>query len=93
MLDAPTEPVKFSDDEGVALPENVERFLESGTFGDLPARCAVEDLVASGACQRFILNVETLVLGRNTGVANVHCGCSMNPTLNTFRKPEVLRTG
>jgi hypothetical protein len=73
ILDAPTKPVELPDDERVALPENVERLLESRTVGDLPAHRVVEDLDASGACQRLVLNVETLVLGRDTGVADAHC--------------------
>ena len=93
LLDAPAKPVELPDDEGVALPEDVERLLESRAVSDLPAHYVVEDLVASGACQRFVLNVETLVLGRDTGVADAHCGCSIYPVLRTRGEPEVLRTG
>ncbi len=72
LLDAPTEPVELPDDKRVALPENVERPQESRAVGSLSAHRVVEDLVASRACQRLVLNVETLVLGRDTGVTDAH---------------------
>ena len=47
LLDAPTEPVELADAEGVALPQNVERLLQSRAVSDSPAHRVVEEPVAS----------------------------------------------
>lgn len=51
--------------------------LETGTVRHSPAHRVVKDLFASGVCQCLVLHVETLVLGRDTGVTDAHWECSM----------------
>lgn len=61
LLHASTEPVELPDDERVAFSEDIERTVESRAIRGRPGPRVIEDPLASRACQRLVLNVETLV--------------------------------
>jgi hypothetical protein len=72
LLDASAEAIKLPDDEGVAVPELVERLEEPRAVSDPSAGRVLVDPFAPSPSQRLVLDVETLVVRRDTGVADEH---------------------
>jgi hypothetical protein len=69
---ASAKPVQFPDDECVALPEGFLHFGKSWPLGVASADFVVKDLLATGLCKSFGLEIQTLILGRDAGVADQH---------------------
>src|SRR5512147_1712080 len=75
VLERAPQPVELPDDEGIAGPEEGERFGQSDAFVLGTAGDVGEELPAAGLLERVLLEIEVLVLGRDTRVADEHAAC------------------
>ena len=72
LLDAPPQTVLLPDDERVASPELVERLEKPRAVSYPPTGRVLVDLLAASHPKCLHLQVETLVSGRDPGVADQH---------------------
>jgi hypothetical protein len=76
-------------------PEDVEGSLKPRAVGNPATAPVFEELLAPGPCQYLLLNVETLVRGRDTGIAGTHWVLHEADSQNSWRatptKNRILR--
>jgi hypothetical protein len=82
--EVPAKPVEPPDNKGILLSQAFEAPFQLGSAGVLSAGPFFVHLTAFGVLEGILLQVESLVVGRDTGVADSHVS---NPT-----KAGVFRT-
>ena len=72
VLERAPQPVELPNDESVAGPEEGDHFGQSDAFVLDTAGDVGEELLAAGLLERVLLEIEVLVLGRDTRIADEH---------------------
>jgi len=72
LFQGPAEPVESPDNQGVAVPHEIEGLGEPGPEGLGAAGLVGEDLLAAGLGEGVVLQGQVLVLGGNSSVAEEH---------------------
>ncbi len=72
LLDAATQAIELLHHQRVALTQHFPRLGQTRTLSSRTADLILEDLLAHGLSQRFVLQVKVLVLRREAGVAKQH---------------------
>ena len=91
--DAATQAVELPDDEGIPLPEVCEGLIEPRPRGTGTTGLVREELLAPRSRERVGLQIERLVLGRNTGITNEYAcplGLTVSTPMHTSKRQDIV---